>query len=276
MSVRDARSRPWLWLGLDALDIIRNVYMALAESATRAFDPDHASFKTTRAELAHLAGVSTKTVDRACAILAELGLLEMLPQSDIDGRTLPSLYRMGRGGDTKSPRGVVPEDTESPPITRTRDKGKNQETEPTAQIAREPAVKFRGRKAPPDVATASLAALDRWNERTGQTLKPFDGRGKTSSSLSVIVGTMLDYPEAVTLWPDMIDRALACPWWSDDAPGTGVVFGGKVRERMIQQAQRPAIAATSGGNVHAIRQTKFERAQSGLADLHARLVAEGK
>lgn len=131
-------------------------------------------------------------------------------------------------------------------------------SEPSREGAREggeskPTVRHGGRKVSAVVADASQAALAHWNERTGQALKPFNGRGKVSESLRVIVGAMLDYPEAVTLWPDMIDAALRSPWWTDDAPGPGVVFGGKVRERMVQQAQRPAIAAGAGGNVHRMR-----------------------
>jgi hypothetical protein len=127
-------------------------------------------------------------------------------------------------------------------------------SEPSREGAREgQPLKFNGRKVPGDVESAARAALGRWNERMGQTLRPVNGRGKMTDSLRVIVGAMLDYPEAVTLWPAMIDAALRSPWWSDDAPGPGVVFGGKVRERMIQQAQRPAIAASPNGNVHSMR-----------------------
>lgn len=87
---------------------------------------------------------------------------------------------------------------------------------------------------------------------------------------------MLDFPEVVGLWPAMIDRALAAPWWSDDAPGVGVVFGPNVRERMIEQAKRPAMPAASAPNVHPISRgaSKFERAQAGLAAAYERAVAE--
>jgi hypothetical protein len=144
MSVRDDRLPPFAWLDLKALDRIReqcpsaqvasvrNVYAALTESASRALDPQQANFKTTRAALAHLAGVSTKTVDRACAILVEIGILAIEPRVDDDGRTLPSVYRLIREGDTESPRGSRRTDTESPPIARTRDEKKKNEERPSA------------------------------------------------------------------------------------------------------------------------------------------------
>jgi hypothetical protein len=144
MSVRDDRLPPFAWLDLKALDRIReqcpsaqvasvrNIYAALTESASRALDPQQANFKTTRSALAHLAGVSTKTVDRACAILTELGILAIEPRVDDDGRTLPSVYRLVRGGDTESPRGDGRKDTESPPITRARDEKKKNEERPSA------------------------------------------------------------------------------------------------------------------------------------------------
>jgi hypothetical protein len=42
--------------------------------------------------------------------------------------------------------------------------------------------------------------------------------------------------------------------------------------------ERPAVVASMGGNVHQFgrRPTRFEEAQAGLSELHARLVAEGK
>jgi hypothetical protein len=288
MSVRDDRLPPFAWLALDALTTIRdkapsaqvastrNVYVALAEAASRALDGQQARFKTTRAELAHLAGVSTKTVDRCCAILAEIGLLSVDARVDDDGRTLPSVYRLSRG-DIMSPPLVSGEDTESPPITHAGRNGKKTEA-PTAQIARE-AITYRGKRVPAAVADAATVAVTSWAQRTGQTLRPLTARGKPTESLTRVIGAMLDFPEVVELWPAMIDRALAAPWWSDDAPGVGVVFGPNVRERMIEQAKRPAIAASAAGNVHHIRpagETRFDRAQESLRVLHDQLVAEGR
>jgi hypothetical protein len=238
MSVRDDRLPPFAWLALDALTTIRdkapsaqvastrNVYVALAEAASRALDGQQARFKTTRAELAPL---------------------------------------------------VSGEDTESPPITHAGRNGKKTEA-PTAQIARE-AITYRGKRVPAAVADAATVAVTSWAQRTGQTLRPLTARGKPTESLTRVIGAMLDFPEVVELWPAMIDRALAAPWWSDDAPGVGVVFGPNVRERMIEQAKRPAIAASAAGNVHHIRpagETRFDRAQESLRVLHDQLVAEGR
>lgn len=149
MSVRDDRLPPFAWVALDALDKIRaevpgahaasvrNVYTALAEAASRELDPSQAQFKTTRAQLAHLAGVSVKTVDRACATLAEIGLLVVEARQDGAGRTLPSIYRLRRAGegDTVSPPLVTGEDTVSPPITRAGNTAKKKEP-PTGDDAR--------------------------------------------------------------------------------------------------------------------------------------------
>jgi hypothetical protein len=115
----------------------------------------------------------------------------------------------------------------------------NVKRDATRGRAREGGLKVRGRKVPQAVAAASTLALDGWNTRTGQTLRPLKGSGKPSEALSRIVGAMTDFPEVVELWPRMMDAALSAPWWTDEQPGTGVVFGPNVVERYIQQAQAP-------------------------------------
>jgi hypothetical protein len=265
MSVRDDRLPPFAWLDLRALDLIRegapsaqvasvrNIYAALTESASRALDPQQASFKTTRAALAHLAGVSTKTVDRSCAILGELGILSIEPRVDDDGRTLPSIYRLVRG-DMKSPPLDAGRDTESPPITRPSSNGKKEE-QPMAEIAH---VRFNGKVVADRIVEQASKAVESWASATGQKLRTLDGRGKPTESLKRVMGSMLSFPEVVDLWPAMIEAALADPWWHDDAPGIGVVFGERVREGMIAKAQRPAIAAMAP-NVHQIRANPITR-----------------
>jgi hypothetical protein len=105
--------------------------------------------------------------------------------------------------------------------------------------AREGLPNFRARRVPDDVSSAALAALAEWNDRTGQRNRPTKANGsKLTDACSRIVGAMLDYPEVVTLWPRMIDAAFTRPWWSGE-PTTGVVFGAKVVEGVIQQAQAP-------------------------------------
>jgi len=263
----DGRRAPFAWFDLSAMQRIReqcppaqtasvrNVYAALVESASRAYDPKHDGFKTTRAELAHLAAVSTKTVDRACAELVTLGLLDVQPQADEAGRSLPSVYALkSDGGDTESPPSDAAADSESPPSTRTGSEGKKEETLPTAEIARGQirvveTVKFRGRPVKGDIVRAAMDACDDWGRRTNQTVRTFDGTGAATTSLTRVVGAMLKFPEVVELWPAMIGARLAKPWWTDGNPGVGVVFGPNVVEASIEMAQNPQ-AARQNGNGH--------------------------
>jgi hypothetical protein len=264
MSVRDDRLPPFAWLDLQALDRIRaeapsahvasvrNVYAALTESASRARDPQQQHFRTTRAQLAHIAGVSVKTIDRACAILIDIGILAVEARTDEDGRTLPSIYRLLRGGDTMSPPGATGEDTMSPPITRPRNIERTKEG-PSDHTSGNPAVKFNGKRVPDEVAAQAMKAVETWASKTDQTLRGFTRTGKQTDSLTRVVGAMLDYPEVLELWPTMIDRALERPWWSEPDPGVGVVFGPTVVEKSINHARRPAGLMLATQNVRPFR-----------------------
>jgi hypothetical protein len=160
-------------------------------------------------------------------------------------------------GRSDSGRRVVRDTDEGSSATRTQNKTKDEEHSPSydgGDRATESAkvVRYSGRAVPPAVAVAAERAVAAWGDATGQRLRFLDARGKLTQSASRIVGAMLSYPEVVELWQPMIARALASPWWSDDRPGVGVVFGPNVVERSLAAAQAPAIAAM-GPNVHAIR-----------------------
>lgn len=256
----------------------RLVLLALADYAhddgTRAF-PSVES-------LARKARVGKSTARAALRRLEEEGHIVSegaMPSGTISYRVL--MRAPDSGGGSESSEGA-PDSSRGGP-----DSGANPSKEPSKDPStrglartREGLPPFGGKRIPGEVETAALAALAGWNERTGQANKPTKASGKLTDAMSRIVGAMLDYPEVRTLWPVMIDRAFARPWWTGE-PSTGVVFGGKAVEGAIQQARVPIAASAgglAGGTVHPIgrRPSRFETAQAGLAELHARLVAEGK
>jgi hypothetical protein len=98
------RRRAFAWLDLEALERIdahapeavaagvRNVYLALAQTAARRFDGDHVGFEATRQELAAVARTSTKTIDRHVAELERLGLVCVERRQATSGSPLASRY----------------------------------------------------------------------------------------------------------------------------------------------------------------------------------------
>lgn len=99
-------------------------------------------------------------------------------------------------------------------------------------------MKYRNRDVPRAVVAAAQAALAHFGEKTGQQLAPRDGTGAPSESLKRIVGAMLKHPCVVEEWRAMIDAQLADPWWADDDPGVGVIFGPGVVESSIGKGRR--------------------------------------
>jgi DNA-binding Lrp family transcriptional regulator len=125
----------------------------------------------------------------------------------------------------------------------------SKEPSTTVQKNERARMRYRGRAVPAPVVEAAQAALVGFSEATGQRLRDFDGRGQPTESLKRIVGAMLSFPDVVEKWPAMVARSLADPWWTDDAPGVGVIFGPNVVERALAAVDRPAMPA----NVSPIR-----------------------
>lgn len=94
---------------------------------------------------------------------------------------------------------------------------------------------YERRPVPLPVVVDAVSALDYWNCCTGQSYRPYDGTGAPTASLRVIVGAMLKFPEVRRSYQDMVTVALRRPWWKDDAPDTGVVFGPNVVQRVLQR-----------------------------------------
>jgi hypothetical protein len=120
---------------------------------------------------------------------------------------------------------------------------------PSAGIsARDRRMKHRGRDVPQAVVRSAVDALEHFGAVTKQSLAPLDGTGAPSESLKRIVGAMLAHPCVVDEWRAMIDASVADPWWRDEDPGVGVVFGPKVVEQSIGKGRRPVKAGRSKAN----------------------------
>jgi hypothetical protein len=88
MAVKDGRLPPFLWIANDAMDELRRVpprdrlgamgvYACLAYMASTYRDGGHDGFSATRRELATVAGIGVRTVDRYVAILEKVALLQV-------------------------------------------------------------------------------------------------------------------------------------------------------------------------------------------------------
>lgn len=110
-------------------------------------------------------------------------------------------------------------------------------------------VRFRNRDVPRRFVEAAEEALAYFGERTSQAIQPYDGTGAASTSLKRVVGAMVSYPVVADEWRQMVDACLADPWWRDDRPGVGVVFGPNVVEQSIEKGRGgpPRNRSRSGG-----------------------------
>lgn len=100
-------------------------------------------------------------------------------------------------------------------------------------------VRVNGREVPRALVDDAVHAIEHYADATGQTVRPFDGNGGPTDSLTRVMSAMVRFPEVRTLWPRMVDRVLAAPWWDGD-PSVGVIFGPKVVERSIERARSTA------------------------------------
>jgi hypothetical protein len=111
-SVKDGRLPPFVWQSRAALRTIRHcfdkqertyaiaIYHAMTEIANDQRHMD--SFTASRAEIALLAGVSDRTIDRYVETFERVGLLQVERQTS-DGVPQPSTYTLLDGGEGASP-----------------------------------------------------------------------------------------------------------------------------------------------------------------------------
>jgi hypothetical protein len=186
------------------------------------------------------------------------------------GRNGTTCYRLTMsGGADRAPRAKDGTQRAQNPASRGEGSAPKPSKEPSGIVQRDERarMRYRGRVVPEPVVEAAQAALAGFSDATGQRLRDFDGRGQPTESLKRIVGAMLSFPDVVEKWPAMVARSLADPWWTDDAPGVGVIFGPNVVERALAAADRPATTA----NVTPIRRRSGRSTAADYQNLKGRL-----
>lgn len=110
-----------------------------------------------------------------------------------------------------------------------------------AREAEVPSWSFNGKSVPAPLREMALNVLADFNERAGTRFGAFGARGP-SEHLKRITAAVLDHPDASREdWRRVVDWTLSHPWWGDDTPSVGVVFGARVVDDNIERARRETV-----------------------------------
>lgn len=206
--------------------------------------------------------IAERTVSKHLKVLAEGGFIERRSQFRRDGGRrgdeflllAPEVVEWPDGTPVQNRRGGAQEgatpvhaDAGGSPRSEGGQELPPVDSRPGNASARPREVRFRNRAVPRRLVEAGVEALAYFAECTGQSLTPFDGTGAASASLKRVLGGMVAHPRAADIWREMIDACLADPWWRDERPGVGVVFGPNVIEQSIAKAGQPVRSRNASG-----------------------------
>jgi hypothetical protein len=269
MAVKDGRLPPFLWIANDAMDELRRVpprdrlgamgvYACLAYMASTYRDGGHDGFSATRRELATVAGIGVRTVDRYVAILEKVALLQVerghgaaniwmlsnMPTSPERGVSKNGTTQTGEGSKNDTGGSV---EKRHPHVTKN-------ELQEKRQLGLGAEV-VRAREA------LGPSVLAEFNKRSGRVW--------SNGSLAAIRERLDENPE-LTLADHVkiLDAAFADPWWEEVMPPPRVVYGSaELFERRIAEAS---------GKRRSRNEHPADRRHRELVALKERLQAEGR
>ncbi len=242
-----------------ALGGTRTVYLALCELAARSRDGHHGGFAARDVDVAAVAGVSSKTVQRVRPMLVAAGVLSYdRPRDPQTGQLLTGEWVLRSPVDTVS---TGPVDISRAPVSSLTRAGEtavkkeellNEERarasaqlfdQPSASLQTTPVTsrpRFNGKPVKADEWALTVRVLEEFNAQAGRRLGALDGMGQPSESAKRIYSRVCAFP-SLTLEEHaaIIARTLASKWWGEGPPSVGVVYGPKVFEENIE---RPGVA----------------------------------
>lgn len=160
MSARDARTPPFIWVTIAALEHLRSewdpkraqvrrgagfaVYHALceiayAEKARGKVGTDSAEMPLSKKLIADIAGVSGKSIERACAELSRIGMLVV--ETDGEGANQPgrpSVYTLIEPGQTYDKSSHVDRRKPTTEVRTSHDKGSDVDGKPAPEVRTPP------------------------------------------------------------------------------------------------------------------------------------------
>lgn len=248
--VRDGRTLPFIPVTLAAMTAIREhtpkrrpyavtTYMALLEFANED-RTDRVAI--TQRDLVERVGASRSTVQGALGDLQSAGVLAVIERAHGNAR-IENEYVIvepqGKGALSGTPARVTGDPR--PSHGQLVDAVQEERQEMVCDGARgiERLHTFSGAQVPAEIGHDAERALAYYAERTGQDVKPRDGRGRTSESMKRILGAMIAHPSLRTNFCRVIDCTLRSEWWGDGPPSVGVIFGKNVVDREIARATAP-------------------------------------
>lgn len=264
-----ARRAPFLWVSSAAFKMLLHnlperqrasvgwVYLCLAAAASDSLDGTHQGFASTVAEVQAMAGMSRPTFRAAVQTLEGLGLLERQNRTSQNGATVgvryillePDQAAMGGGG-KKLTRGQETGQETCPPNVRGRiEEEVKKGVTPHTPLAKEQAVRdgaerlrYGSKTSTKQQTKIAISLLDSWNSEAGQKIKVFDGLGRTTAGMKLIIGAVMAHPDVeASYWLRTMNTVLASPYpyWGK-TPSPGVVFGPNVVDANLQDPTRNA------------------------------------
>jgi hypothetical protein len=247
-------------------------------------DGEHEGFKSTVAEIQAMTGLSRPTFRTAIQTLETYGLLQRRESYAENGATNGIRYILLEphqvGGNTIS-RGESSRQRYFPPNAHGRiEEEVKKGATPQTPLAKEQAVrggveKLRyGSKVSTKLQTKiAVGLLDSWNSETGQRIKVFDGLGRTTAGMKLILGAVMAHPDVeASYWLRTMNTVLASPYpyWGK-SPSPGVVFGPKVVDANLQDptrnAGKPPINASTITNSNLTPEQRRERRRREIEQL---------
>lgn len=126
----------------------------------------------------------------------------------------------------------------------------------------------RRRKVSPELAASAERVLSVFNDATGARFKARKRSGEPTAELKQIAGAMLDREDVTEAeWAAGVRRMAECPpSWIEGDWIVGHMFGEKASAHTVARSAPIAAKAggLNGGNVHALRPTRFQAAQESL------------